>query len=89
MTLADKDPQQKWNGVRFRFGSPQHMNTANIRNMTILLVRHGETDGNASRVLQRADVPLNERGMRQAERLARRLFAVSFTSCVVTYCEHA
>src|SRR5689334_20744980 len=42
--------------------------------MTILLVRHGETDVNAQRVLQRADVPLNERGMRQAELVARRLF---------------
>jgi len=42
--------------------------------MTILLVRHGETDGNAQRVLQPADVPLNERGMRQAELVARRLF---------------
>jgi 2,3-bisphosphoglycerate-dependent phosphoglycerate mutase len=46
--------------------------------MTILLVRHGETDGNAARILQRPDVPLNERGMRQAERLARRLFAQGF-----------
>jgi len=43
--------------------------------MTILLVRHGETDGNAARVLQRPEVPLNERGMRQAEQLARRLSA--------------
>src|SRR6266478_2977886 len=43
--------------------------------MTILLVRHGETDGNAARILQRPDVPLNERGMRQAEQLARRLLA--------------
>ena len=42
--------------------------------MTILLVRHGETAGNAARILQRADVPLNERGIRQAEQLARRLF---------------
>ena len=41
--------------------------------MTILLVRHGETDGNAARILQRPDVPLNERGMRQAEQLAQRL----------------
>jgi probable phosphoglycerate mutase len=41
--------------------------------MTILIVRHGETDGNAARVLQRPDVPLNDRGMRQAELLARRL----------------
>jgi broad specificity phosphatase PhoE len=46
--------------------------------MTILVVRHGETDGNASRTLQRADVPLNERGMRQAELLARRLSAHGF-----------
>lgn len=46
--------------------------------MTILIVRHGETDGNASRILQRADVPLNQRGMRQAEQLARRLFAHGF-----------
>ncbi len=41
--------------------------------MTILLVRHGETDGNAARIMQRADVPLNERGIGQAERLAQRL----------------
>jgi len=46
--------------------------------MTILLVRHGETDANAARVLQRADVPINERGLRQAEWLARRLFAHGF-----------
>jgi broad specificity phosphatase PhoE len=50
--------------------------------MTILLVRHGETDGNAARILQHADVPLNERGMRQAERLARRLCARGFVSIV-------
>jgi broad specificity phosphatase PhoE len=46
--------------------------------MTILLVRHGETDGNAARVLQRPDVPLNDRGLRQAEQLAQRLSAFSF-----------
>ncbi len=46
--------------------------------MTILLVRHGETDGNAARILQRPDVPLNERGIRQAELLARRLSAHGF-----------
>jgi 2,3-bisphosphoglycerate-dependent phosphoglycerate mutase len=46
--------------------------------MAIWLVRHGETDGNAARILQRPDVPLNERGMRQAEQLARRLFAGGF-----------
>src|SRR5260370_24816786 len=46
--------------------------------MTILLVRHGETDGNAARVLQRPDVPLSDRGLRQAEQLARRLSALGF-----------
>jgi probable phosphoglycerate mutase len=46
--------------------------------MAILLVRHGETDGNAQRVLQRPDVPLNARGMRQAELLARRLSGHGF-----------
>ena len=50
--------------------------------MTILVVRHGETDGNAARILQRPDVPLNERGMRQAERLAARLCAESFV-CIL------
>jgi 2,3-bisphosphoglycerate-dependent phosphoglycerate mutase len=46
--------------------------------MAILLVRHGETDGNAARILQRPDVPLNERGIRQAERLAQRLSTRGF-----------
>jgi probable phosphoglycerate mutase len=46
--------------------------------MAILLVRHGETAGNASRVIQRPEVPLNERGMRQAALLAERLFALGF-----------
>jgi probable phosphoglycerate mutase len=50
--------------------------------VTILLVRHGETDGNASRILQRADVPLNERGIRQAEQLARRLSDHGFVHVV-------
>jgi 2,3-bisphosphoglycerate-dependent phosphoglycerate mutase len=54
------------------------MNAAKDANMAILLVRHGETDGNAARILQRADMPLNERGMRQAEGLAQRLSAHGF-----------
>jgi 2,3-bisphosphoglycerate-dependent phosphoglycerate mutase len=43
--------------------------------MTIVIVRHGETDGNAARILQRPDVPLNQRGIRQAEQVAERLAA--------------
>ena len=41
--------------------------------MAIFLIRHGETLGNASRVVQRPDNPLSPRGVAQAERLARRL----------------
>jgi 2,3-bisphosphoglycerate-dependent phosphoglycerate mutase len=50
--------------------------------MTIFLVRHGETAGNASRVLQRPDAPLNERGVHQAERLAQRLVDDGFVHIV-------
>jgi len=50
--------------------------------MTILLVRHGETAGNASRILQRADAPLNERGIRQAGQLSQRLFNHGFAHIV-------
>jgi broad specificity phosphatase PhoE len=45
--------------------------------MSILLVRHGETAGNAERVLQLPDTPLNARGIRQAELLAERLAGFS------------
>ncbi len=41
--------------------------------MSIFLIRHGETAGNAERVVQMPETPLSARGMAQAERLARRL----------------
>ena len=41
--------------------------------MSIYLIRHGETLGNASRTVQMPDNPLSPRGGAQAERLARRL----------------
>lgn len=41
--------------------------------MAILLVRHGETASNAARILQTPDIPLSERGVAQADRLAARL----------------
>jgi 2,3-bisphosphoglycerate-dependent phosphoglycerate mutase len=37
--------------------------------MALLLIRHGETDLNAARVVQFPDTPLGECGRRQAERL--------------------
>lgn len=39
----------------------------------IVLVRHGETDSNAARILQWPDTPLSARGLAQAERLGQRL----------------
>ena len=41
--------------------------------MSIFIVRHGETHGNASRLIQGPETPLNERGIAQAEALAERL----------------
>ena len=41
--------------------------------MSIFIVRHGETPGNASRLIQAPETPLNARGIAQTEALAERL----------------
>ena len=41
--------------------------------MAIFLIRHGETVGNAARIVQGPDSPLSPRGIAQAERLGERL----------------
>ena len=48
----------------------------------IVLVRHGETDGNATRVLQVPETPLNAAGIAQAERLGTRLTRLGFGGIV-------
>ena len=48
------------------------------RAMSILLIRHGETAANVARIMQRPDVPLSARGVRQAAQLAERLLALGF-----------
>jgi probable phosphoglycerate mutase len=61
----------------------------------IFLIRHGETVGNASRIVQVPDSPLSPRGVAQAERLACRLAAEGIARIVssdlaraVTTAEH-
>jgi 2,3-bisphosphoglycerate-dependent phosphoglycerate mutase len=39
----------------------------------LFLIRHGETEGNALRIVQHPHIPLSPRGVTQAERLALRL----------------
>ena len=41
--------------------------------MAIYLIRHGETEGNRLRILQRPEIPLSERGLEQARRLGERI----------------
>ncbi len=50
--------------------------------MRIWLVRHGETPGNATRVIQLPETPLSERGIAQAERLGERLSGQSVAHIV-------
>lgn len=51
---------------------------------TIYLIRHGETHGNAARIVQVPHIPLSERGVAQAERLAARLATAGITQIVAS-----
>ncbi|MGH7307327.1 MAG: histidine phosphatase family protein [Candidatus Rokuibacteriota bacterium] len=50
----------------------------------LFLIRHGETLGNATRIVQLPDSPLSPRGVGQAQRLARRLAATGITRIVAS-----
>ena len=50
--------------------------------MTIILVRHGETALNISRVLQPADTPLSANGLAQARAVAQRLAGEAIAAIV-------
>jgi probable phosphoglycerate mutase len=52
-----------------------HQRPADSRAKLIYLIRHGETAGNAERIVQVPGMPLSANGIGQAERLARRLAA--------------
>lgn len=57
--------------------------------MSIYLIRHGQTPGNANRVMQRAETPLSEQGVQQAERLAHRLADVGIAHILASDLERA
>jgi probable phosphoglycerate mutase len=50
--------------------------------MSIILIRHGETLLNAARTLQPADTPLSERGVAQARAVAKRLSTLRIAGIV-------
>ena len=52
--------------------------------MRIYLIRHGETELNAARILQLPATPLSERGLAQAERLAARLARAGLVRILVS-----
>jgi len=55
----------------------------------IYVIRHGETELNATRVVQPADTALNARGQAQAARLAQRLAAIGIEHVVCSDLERA
>ena len=52
--------------------------------MRVYLIRHGETELNAARILQPPATPLSERGLAQAERLAARLAGAGLVRILVS-----
>ena len=52
--------------------------------MLIYLIRHGETPGNAARIVQKPEVSLSHRGEAQATRLARRLTDAGITAILAS-----
>ncbi len=59
-----------------------HTDVTRTQPMPLFLVRHGETELNAARVLQPADTPLSATGLRQADALASRLARLGLAAIV-------
>lgn len=55
----------------------------------IYLIRHGETDSNAARIVQTPETPLSERGREQARRVGERLAAVGIDAILSSDLERA
>ena len=57
--------------------------------MTIYLIRHGETEGNRLGIVQPPELPLNEKGLRQAAAVAQRLRSAGITRILSSDLERA
>lgn len=56
---------------------------------TVYFVRHGQSEDNAAPVFQSPTSPLNEKGRKQAESIARRVSKLSFDALIVSPFERA
>jgi broad specificity phosphatase PhoE len=76
--MAVKDPAQIWQSRLIKHGLDEVRRHAMKRPLKprarrFIFLRHGETEGNAKRVYQPADIPLNPAGLEQARRAAEYL----------------
>src|SRR5205823_5704612 len=75
-------------GSRVRGGSPGRGPRAGAligsTPRSIFLIRHGETVGNAARIVQLPEAALSPRGVAQAERLARRLASMGIAGILAS-----
>lgn len=55
----------------------------------VYFVRHGQSEGNIAPVFQSPDSPLNEKGRKQAESIARRVSRLSFHALIASSFERA
>lgn len=81
--MSAHDPQETWQSRFQQLGLQEMQRIAGRRPTRIQaprfwFLRHGETEGNATRVIQHAEIPLNATGFAQAERAAQVLRHVPF-----------
>jgi len=82
--MSTHDPQETWQSRFHQMGLQEMQRLAGARPTTIAakrfwFLRHGETEGNATRIIQHAEIPLNANGFAQAERAAQALKDQPFT----------
>lgn len=82
--MSAHDPQENWQSRFNQLGLQEMQRIADARRTRIKaprfwFLRHGETEGNATRIIQHAEISLNANGFAQAERAAQVLAHAPFT----------